>query len=112
MADTDSMKAYMEMLANQHGGSQLVANAASAAYGAAAGAGIYSMHPAGWAAALPLGGLSYFMRQLANGAGKDAERARGGAKMWGQTGLPERPLPEGPEGDAARGALLDALMRR
>ncbi len=93
MAD-DTMKQYMERLARERDSGAVAANAAALGYGAAAGAGVYSMHPAGLAAALPLGGLSYFMRQLALGARKDAEQARTGATAWGNTGLPEGPSPE------------------
>ena len=107
-----SMEAAMEKAAKEYEASALLGNAASLGYGTAAGAGVYSMHPAGLLASLPLGALSYFMRQQAKGATANADRSRGAAKMWGETGLPERPLPETPEGDAARQALLDALMRR
>lgn len=86
-----TMSQSMQKLAKQHNAGATVADVFAGGWGAAAGAGLYSAHPAGIAASIPLGWLAYEAHRRANGARVDAERARQGAEMWDKTGLPEFP---------------------
>jgi hypothetical protein len=92
--DTTSMQQYMQQLERQHQIEMALNGTISGGLGVATAAAPFVSGGAGVGAMPLLGMLGYASGSKALDEWRAAQRARRGAAMWGNTGLPEGPSPE------------------